>query len=412
MKKYICIALFAFMTLNLCLTSVAFANSNDVLVIYSAECNNASDIVAFSTPKVKMVNDDVAKKLGENNYAACLETLTGTTGVTSNYMRINLTDDNSKTYTADNSTINNDKQIVYKTKFYLTSAQVNEFIRHFSTSENSPQISFGPKITATATAYASKAPFNANYAFSLKENNFVYGNLYGTPVEISADTWHEYTAMVDFSTHKADVYIDDTNVALGVSLNNKTITVSEALMCGIEFFDGTTSKSDTNSVRVIENGIYFDDIKIYQGIGNLAADADITPKDDGTYDINVNFSTEIDAANAALIKVTDGFGVSINAQRTLSADGKKVVFNILEEIYNGLEKINVTIPTTFRDVNYQSFSEDKLITVTLQTNKIGFITESAQTGELDTAMSAGKNAFRCNCNICKRYCITKVGCRK
>ena len=112
MKKYICIALFAFMTLNLCLTSVAFANSNDVLVIYSAECNNASDIVAFSTPKVKMVNDDVAKKLGENNYAACLETLTGTTGVTSNYMRINLTDDNSKTYTAYNSNINNDKKIV------------------------------------------------------------------------------------------------------------------------------------------------------------------------------------------------------------------------------------------------------------------------------------------------------------
>ena len=393
MKKFLSVVLFAIMTLNLCVASVAFADNNDVLNIFSTTCDTASEIAAFSNPTIKAVNDAVAKKLGENNYAICLNELTGTTSATSNYMRINLTNDNTKTYKTYNANVTDDKKIVYKAKFYFTTEQVNEFTRHFKASSNNPHITFGPKITATTSAYASKAPFNANFAFFLKNEKFVYGNMYGTPMEISADTWHEYTAMVDFTAHTADVYIDETKVASGVTINS-SMNVSNVLMCGIEFFDGTTSKSDTNSIRIKENGIYFDDIKIYQGIGNLAADADVTPKGDGTYDINVNFSTEIDSKNAALVKIADGFGVSINGTKSLSTDGRKVVLNISEATYNSLEKINVTIPITFRDANYQSFAEEKIITVTLQTNKTGIITESAQNGALDTSMSAGKNDFR------------------
>lgn len=397
MKKFLSVALFAIMTLNLCVASVAFADNNDVLNIFSTTCDDKSEIAAFLTPTIKAVNDAVAKKLGENNYAICLNKLTGTTSATSNYMRINLTNDNTKTYKTYNANVTDDKKIVYKAKFYFTTEQVNEFTRHFkaSASSNEPHISFGPKITATTTAYASKAPFNASYAFFLKNEKFVYGNMYsGTPMEISADTWHEYTAMVDFKEHTADVYIDETKVASGVTIKS-SMNVSNVLMCGIEFFDGTKSKSDTNSIRIKENGIYFDDIKIYQGIGNLAADADVTPKGDGTYDINVNFSTEIDSKNAALVKIADGFGVSINGTKSLSTDGRKVVLNISEATYNSLEKINVTIPITFRDANYQSFAEEKIITVTLQTNKTGIITESAQNGKLDTSMSGGgETGFR------------------
>ena len=91
MKKFLSVALFAIMTLNLCVASVAFADNNDVLNIFSTTCDNASEIAAFSNPTIKAVNDAVAKKLGENNYAICLNELTGTTDATLNYMRINLT---------------------------------------------------------------------------------------------------------------------------------------------------------------------------------------------------------------------------------------------------------------------------------------------------------------------------------
>ena len=277
-----------------------FSYFDDVTSITS---NGDGYQMKFNGGNIEVVNDDVAKLLGNSNKA--LKTAPSAVGKGFNFGLINTGQYDDSKYTALG--LDESKLLCFGLDVYFPSQVLDE--EYMSSTgltlmPGSGNFVFGANIL-TGSVF-KKVNANDDYL------TFVSGEKAVKMVE--TDKWHNISIVYDFTAKTIRYYIDGE-----ICLNNYDVTTALNLgemACGIRYTCPSTVSSDFT--------IYFDNIEIYQAANNFSATAEY---DSTTDKLNLNLSGTIEQSDIAHISVAID-GKAVTSTPILSADGRTLSYDV------------------------------------------------------------------------------------
>ncbi len=266
---------------------------------------------------ISQVSDDITALLGEGNKAYKI------TAVTNNYLSLGIANKDNKTWADYN--YDSSKSLIFKTKFYVSSALLAEL----NSSNN--YIRLVPNLYNTDDSFHTNDTINGRYALAKISGKLVYadsGYFQGRYTELTADEWHEITFVLNPENQTGGaqkVYLDGKNVTSALKLSDFT---------GSQFMQTVFSDSfradalgiSTPSGFKPTNPFYIDDVEVYQLIEQTPV---LNVTDEATdialdHNFTADFNMAVNAADfAKKIKIT-------------AADDTEIVANVNQNGENGI----------------------------------------------------------------------------
>ena len=323
----------------------AYANH----MIYT-DFNEEAGIVNLGTSKAEasVVTDEVTKKLGTENTAYKLFT-NGAEAFSLGIANKNATTWSAAGYDAS-------KPLVFKTKFYVSSALLAEL-------STTKYIRLSPMLYNKDTTFPNTDVINDRYALAKQNDKLIYGDsgyFAGRYVELTVGEWHEIVFVLDPENQKGGaqkIYIDGVD---------KTSPLNLSAFTGTQFmqsvFDSAASAdafgiSSMPSTFMPTNALYLDDIEVYQAKNAFTA----TNAYSGQYSSVVTFSSPVNNSLEAKDVVTlvnaDGTAVNFDYTVTLNAARTTATVDFNDAAEGTSYKIKVADTAT--DTYYQTISGTK-----------------------------------------------------
>ncbi len=330
-------------------SDMAYAN-HMIYADYTDEV--ATKNITGTNTSASQVSDDIAKLLGEGNKAYKVT-------AANNYITLGVANKANKTWAAAGYDAN--KPLIFKTKFYVSSALLAEL------DSSSKYIRLVPALYNTDDSFHTNDTINYRYALAKLNGKLVYGDnqsLSYRHTELTADEWHEITFVLNPENQTGGaqkVYIDGTNVTSALKLSDFTGTQFMQTAFSDSFRADAFGISTASGFKPA-NPFYIDDVEVYQAKNAFTAENNY----DGQYSSEVTFSSTVNNAlsDDSIITITNSDDTAVDFDYSVTLDDTRTKATVSFEDATEGKTYKINVKSTITDNYYQTISGTKSFEIT------------------------------------------------